>query len=546
MKIKYKIIPMVIISLLLLGCSTKEEIKEDVKEEIKLPEEKPAKPEKGGELKISINDPIILNPILNNDESIDQFLKLIYEPLFYLDENNQPIANLVEDFQYVADGTLLNIKLKEDSLWQDGEKLTSKDVIFTLDTIKSAPDNTMYKKSLENIAYYKVIDEFNLKVGLKQPYSGMKSAFCFPILPKHYYKGSNILEDVNNQKPLGNGRYKFVNYIQMKEINLVVNENWFGGNQYIEKIKAIITRNDEAKSEMLNQKLIDLLFINNLDVGKYLSDENFTVKKFDTNYYDFLGFNFENNLLDNQVIRQAIAYSLNRDSIINDLFLGFGEIVDTPIKPNSQTVEGDTSLNYSYDLTKAKTLLVENEWSDSNNDGILDKVIDGTIRDLSFDLLVNESNVNRVRVAEFIKKDLKQIGIEIKLDTIENNVLNEKLKSGDYDIILGGWRLSPILDFTFAFGSKSIETGTNFINYNSSKMDSLLNNAFVSFKDKDIVTSYNELSKYIKEDLPYVSLYFRKNAVISNQTLKGELQPNSFFKYNGIENCYIEEKVKID
>jgi len=73
MKIKYKIIPMVIISLLLLGCSTKEEIKEDVKEEIKLPEEKPAKPEKGGELKISINDPIILNPILNNDESIDHF-----------------------------------------------------------------------------------------------------------------------------------------------------------------------------------------------------------------------------------------------------------------------------------------------------------------------------------------------------------------------------------------------------------------------------------------------------------------------------------------
>ncbi len=163
-----------------------------------------------------------------------------------------------------------------------------------------------------------------------------------------------------------------------------------------------------------------------------------------------------------------------------------------------------------------------------------------------------------------IIEDLKTIGIEVipqydtRIDDFNaqtaekqwNNMIG-KIRKGDFDLVLLGWELSLLPDLSFAFHSTQIDDGSNFINYKNENMDQLLVRAFRATTRAEKKNIYGEIQKLIVEDLPYVSLFFRNNAILIDDKIKGEIKPIYSNIYNNIDKWFIpkelqEENKKVD
>ncbi|WP_058485060.1 ABC transporter substrate-binding protein [Defluviitalea phaphyphila] len=517
---KKEFIIFILISLIFTSCvnTTPKNIEEPKVEENVT--EIPLNPTRGGEINISMRNPKTLNPLLNEDYTVDQILKLVFDTLITFDKNQKPAPNLASGWSFSEDGTMLTLNIRQDVMWHDGTPFTAKDVKFSLDTIKESSDTSAYKKCIQNITSYMVVDDYTIKIIYNQPFSGSLYGLYFPIIPAHIYE-NNTENAVGDIIPVGTGRYKVADFLQGKELNLVVNDNWFKGAPYIEKINVLITPDSETDMYSFEQEILDVIITDVVDWDKYAQNQNIKIHEYVTNYYDFIGFNFNKALFQDKNIRQAIAYAIDRESILENYYLNHGVITDVPINPESW-LYSEESRKYNFDIEKAKELLGD--------------------KNVSFNLLVSIENEIRKEVAYEIQNMLKEVGINIEIEEVSQQEFINRLQTKNFDAFLGGWKLSPIPDYTFAFHSSEIEEGTNYISFRSDTMDNLIKQTFVAIKEEDIKSAYDNLQKFIAEELPYVSLYFRTAALITNDKIQGEINPNKDFYMNNIEDWFVYEE----
>ena len=509
---------------LITGCTILDEFSKEP--EIKeMKEEKPIeiKPKKGGELKLAIRKPANLNPLLNDDAAIQPLFELLFDSLIMYDENHKPTANLAKNWDFLQEGQMIQLELREDVTWHDGTPLTADDVVFTLDTIKKA-STSPYKKYIENISNYRAVDEKTIKITYIQPFSGALYALNFPIIPAHYYKNQNVFNTEKNMNPIGTGPYIFVSLDSNKEIQLKANDNYFKGSPYIPKAKAIFIPDDETSFYTFEQGQINVLEMKRADWQKYSTMENAKIYEYTIPYYDFIGFNFKNPKFQSIALRKAIAYSIDRKALLDKYYLGHGVISDTPFLPNAWFLP-EKSLIYSYSKEKGQQLL---ENSDEK---------------IQMKLLVSNENPIRVNVAEEIKNMLAQVGIEVIVESVSIDTYIERLKKGDFEAFLGGWKLSPLIDFTFAFHSTQIpevfQDGKNYIRYQDSTLDQLLKECFTSVEENKIKQSYQNFNQYFIENLPYVSLYFQNSALIMNDIFYGPINPTMYSSFKNVNQWFI-------
>ena len=517
-----------------------EEMEDSQKQEEQV-EVVPVEPTKGGEMILSIRAPKTLNPLLNEEYTVDQISKLIFDTLIDFDGTQKPIPNLASEWTFSDDGTVLTIGLRSDVQWHDGAPFTAKDVIFSLDTIKKAPESATYKKCIENINSYKAIDEHSLKIVYNQPFSGALYGLYFPIIPAHIYEGKSE-NTVGEIKPVGTGAYMFSEFIPAKELNLTVNNNWFKGQPYIEKIKAVITPDEETDLYSFEQGQLDVIGTDVIDWEKYSEQENTRIHEYITSYYDFIGLNFNKALFQDKNIRKAIAYGIDREALLEKHYLNHGVITNSPINPESWLYHQETE-QYDFDKEKSEQILKDTGWDDSDNDGVLDKLINGNKVDISFDLLVSSENTQRKEVAYEIQRMLSELGMSIRVEEVSQEEFLNRLQTKNFDAFLGGWKLSPVPDFTFAFHSSQIEEGTNYVSFRSEQMDALLHQAFTAVGEEKMKNAYGNLQKYISDELPYISLYFRTAALITNEKIKGEIKPKKECIIGNIQDWFIMGKI---
>jgi peptide/nickel transport system substrate-binding protein len=235
-----------------------------------------------------------------------------------------------------------------------------------------------------------------------------------------------------------------------------------------------------------------------------------------------------------------MAYAIDRNLIIKDVFLGHARVSDVPFMPDSWMYEPASHI-YSYDINKAREILNGDGWADLNNDGIFEKQTDEGVLQLSFELVTNADNPVRQKMAELIAEQLKSIGMNVILKMVDWNELNKILNQKTFDCVLAGYELSNDGDLSFAFHSSSIAGNTNFISYNNPLMDSLLDDVLSRAKNEDKKQALSKLQKYIAEELPYISLFFRTSAIIYNARLKGQIEPSTTGIYRNIHEWYILE-----
>lgn len=525
-----------------------------------------------GEISLPLTPFNTLNPLMNNNESYYHFSKLIFEGLFEFDDSMKPKPDLVNTYTIKNGGKTVTLNLREDVYWHDGEKFTADDVLFTINAINYAGDQSIYIKMFEslvgtgitsnkgNILNAIVIDDYTIDINFDRIYSNNLELLTFPIIPSHRFtNNSGVLKlelalKLEEYIPIGTGPYKYISYDKSKSVNLEANDSYREEEPSIEKIVGKILGSEELFLTAYEAGQIDVVPIKDVDWDKYKQNIRITTIEYISSDYEFLGFNFDNELISQekgQEVRKAIYYGINRQEIIQKIFLGHATQIDVPIHPNSWLISDEANM-YGYNVERSKEILFANGFIDIDDDGILE---DENGNKLSFRLLTNPSNKLRLRTAEMIREDLKSIGIHLILDfdtsyrddiTMEEekkewDEIRTRLSSGNYDIALLGWQTSVIPELSTFFHSSQIGAN-NFINYSNPTFDILLNQISDSYEEDVKISLHRDAQEYLLKELPYISLFYRNRALLLDSRIHGEIKPGFFNLYNGLEKCFIVTK----
>lgn len=525
---RFLLILILIMSFLLVSCE--EPIMQE-EAEIAVENEEPVA---GGTINISSVEPGSLNPLLNNSKSYNEISKLIFQGLVEYDKNLKITPVLAQSWDFVDGSNKCVIKLKDNVLWSDGESFTADDVKFSLDTIKESKDS-IYKSNLEHIYSYKVKDASTIEITFDQPYATAIDTLSFPIIPRHIYKSNP------NAVPVGTGMFKVLQYNKLKSMELIYNDKWIGElKPYIEKIHIVFINDVDAFSIAFQSKELDLLNTTSYDWEKYSEMKDVNAFKYSIMYYDFIGLNYNNAIFQDKAVRKAMIQGINRKSIVDRYLLGNATVTDVPINPNSWFKDEDAE-KYGYSRSEAQNLLKTAGFTDSNNDGILERKVEESVQELRFTLITNEENEFRRKAAEEVKKNLEEVGFGVEIKFIAFDGVKAAIDSGEFDAVLTGYNLSNTQDLSFAFHSTQIESGSNFMSYSNSEIDVLLQQAYTAMDDNRRKEIYKDLQKSFREEVPCISLFFRDAALVVRDKIQGEIRPDSVNPYRSIYQWFIPE-----
>lgn len=557
--------------LTLVGCQLdQDELGQEKDEEFA--EKKEYNPEEGGEIILPLTTFNTLNPLLTENSSYYFFSKLIFEGLFEFGLDLNVENKLAESYEIKDDGRTIDIKLNVDARWHDGEKLKAEDVKFTIDVIKYANTNSLYGEVFENsagsysssnirrIVDVVVLDGENLSIKFDRNLSNNLEVLTFPIIPSHAFGRSGTAAyrkalEIEDYIPIGTGPFKFEDYEKMKQITLLANEDFRESRAYIDKVIGRVFESEEDIVQAFETREVNIATTKGVDWEKYTQEESIRSIDFISSNYEFLGFNFSKPIFSEESgkqIRKAITYGIDRQGMIEKVYLGHGTKVDVPVHPDSW-LRSEEADQYGYNLDRAKNTLKLLELEDKNEDGILE--LNG--KDISLKLLTNTFNPLRAKTASLIKDDLERIGIRVEIypeigeekteyskEELENQwtQVSADIENGNYDLVLTGWLLAPIPDLSFAFHSSQIRNGMNFINYSNEEMDTALENSLLNGSRDGKKDSYRDLQNLILEDLPYTSLLFKNKSLLVDSKIMGDIKPSFFNPYGGIENAYIPKE----
>lgn len=482
-------------------------------------------------LTLSMRVPETLNPLRNKEETVDTILKLIYQPLIAFDEAGKPCPSIAESWSFSKDGRTLSIQLRSDITWQNGSHLTADDVAFSIETIRGAEEDTVYKKVLNYVSGYSKTGQYSLDIHFSAPFSKNLGALNFPVISASYYQGQTDPKSGVNMSPMGSGPYSMQSYSMASEMKLKANPSYVGGEPKIETISVRTTGGAETDVYAFAQGMTDIIVTDAIETGRYTDEGVSGVHQFPSNQYDFIGFNFHDPLFQDKSMRQAIAYALPKKAICDNVYLQYAQTTSTPVSPSSWLYEENVA-PFDYDTDMAATLLKNIGWVDNNGDGRLEKNGEDGLEQLHVRILANQENGARKQVATKLRDELTLLGFDVSLDLLPFEQYQEKFTTGDFDLVIGGWQMSPVTDLYSFFGS----TGSlNYIGYQDEQMDALLLAANQAIGDGETLLAYSSLQKRIAEELPYISIVYRNEAMFTSNRVGGIVVPteeNIFYTIN--------------
>jgi peptide/nickel transport system substrate-binding protein len=512
------------------------------------PQEQPEEndnPVKGGRIIFAGVEPKTFNPILNTERDAYYFLKLIFESMVDYDKDLRIEPLLAEKWDISENGNVYTFHLRDGVKWHDGKDFTAKDVVFTLEYMKSLKNKeSVYLTNIERITYFEAVDDHTVKIVFDQRFNGALDIMTFPVLPGHLYTSAQKLAEGEEEfRLMGTGPYRVKEYQPLKFLALEVNGEWWDEEPYISEFEMKFVPDESTALTSFKSDQVDLVVTTYPDWERYREGGKAEAIDFVTNKYDFIGLNFTNPVFQDKEFRKALQYGIDRNRIVEKVYLKHSVIVDVPIPPYSW-LYAKGKPEYSYDPEKAKEILNNAGWMDRDNDGILEKEIDGVKTDVSFTLTVNSDNPKRLEAAKIIQENMAAMGMDVKLVELSWEEVLDRVYKKQFDAVVLGWNLANYLDLSFAFHSNQIEGGSNFVSFSSQELDGLLQEDFRAVDPEKRRETSSKVQQYIREELPYNSLYFKKAALLAKKRIRGEIEPREHNIFLNINKWYIPKDMQ--
>jgi len=458
-------------------------------------------------IEASIGDASTLIPPLASDAASHDVAGLIYNGLVKYDGDLNLVGDLAESWDISEDGLVITFKLRQGVKWHDGAPFTAHDVLFTYQVMVDPKTPTAYGEDYKQVKKAEVLDDYTFRVTYPQPFAPALGSWTLAILPKHLLEGQDITQSPLARKPVGTGPFKFQEWSAGDKIILSYNPDYFEGRPYLNGYIFLVKPDLATMFLELKAGNIDRMGLTPLQYKRQTAYAKFrrlfNKYKYVSFSYTYLGYNLEDPRFADRRVRQALTQAINKQEIVEGVLLGLGQEATGPYKPGTWFYNPEVP-RFSYDPQRAKALLAEAGWH-PNSEGILEK--DG--KPFEFTILTNQGNDLRVRTGEIIQRRLKEIGIVVKLRTVEwAAFIKEFIDKGRFEAVLLGWTTGQDPDLYDIWHSSKTKPGElNFIHYKNPEVDRLLEEGRHTFDREKRKQAYFRFQKIIAEDQPYTFLF---------------------------------------
>lgn len=469
-------------------------------------EEESMEPVAGGTLVVAASeDPGQFNPGITTSFGPHAVADSLYNGLVALDANANPLPDLAESWEISDDATTYTFHLAEGVTWHDGEPFTSADVKFTFENIL-LQYHSRTKAGLETVlAGIDTPDDNTVVFRFNQPYAPLLQRLDVteaPILPMHIYEGVEDPTQADvNLAPVGTGPFVFDSYTPGAEVRLVRNENYFKeGLPYFDEVVFRVITDPATQIAALEAGEVDYVWrVPGPDTARITDSPDTDVIPVASGpgggyCIMTMTFNLENEILNNQQVRQAFAHAINREQILEQVIFNQGRAATAPISSELPWAHLEGGTQYEYDPEMAAALLDEAGYPVGD---------DGTRFTVDFVHFPNFSTYGEV-----MRQNLADVGIDFELRPLERDAAVEAIfnnRDFDTNIISYCNNSDPEIGVRRMYVSTNIgpipfSNGANYVN---PEVDALFDEAASTADIEARGEIYHAIQEILLEDLPY-------------------------------------------
>lgn len=530
---KRVLISILLIILILTGCASNNSGKGkntgDSIEELKM----------GGVLNLSSYTPDTMNPLVSQFSCVRDFLYLVYEGLFIVNEDLSVKPVLAKDYAISEGNTVYKINLKSGITFHDGSKFDASDVVATFEYIQNY--SPLYLDRLNNVSSYTAKGNDTVIITLKTPQANFVNNLDFPILPS----GLTVSAFGNPNSdfaPNGTGRYLYAKTLPYEGIELHKNENWVkSSNVYIPKVNIRFVRDNNAMLYAFNSGEADIITTERGRWGEFAYTGNYRAGEITTTKYTYLGLNTKSSVFSDVEMRRAVSEAIDKETLTDSIMFSHAESAKSPI----------TSKVYFKSKEEKKDIKEKTDFLKSKN--------------LSLYLLYNEESNQKKAVAQYIKKTLEEAGVKVETTEVDFQSYLDRIQSGDYQMYIGEIDLLTDANVRFMFDvapkqeempvdesgepipQSPVETPQSasnnmFCNFTSTELDGLIYSMNTSATKNDEEIAYKNFEEYFRTNVIQIPLFHANDAILVNKRLKGKIKTNLTNFYADFGELYIDYK----
>jgi peptide/nickel transport system substrate-binding protein len=476
------------------------------------------------------------------DAASERVRTLIFNSLVKKNEKFDYVGELASDIKRSDDGLIFTFTLHDGVKFHDGRVLTSADVKYTLDLLFSsefAKSASFYEGTgTDKHSYIKSVEAPDAKtvvVTLTKPWVGLLSNLVpVAIIAKDSYESQKV-------QPVGTGPFKFLRYDNAQQVvDLESFSEYWEGAPKLQTVRVRVISDMNALQAELQAGRVDIApmptSLSPDAVKRLEQDPNLQVRAFNGSNVVLITINTSSPPLDNVKVRQAIAYAIDRESLVKNLLLGLGKVAHSILPEESWAYS--TGQIYSYDPAMAKKLLDEAGFKDPDGDGPKMRFDKPIVYKLS------GSSIAGRQYAGVIQNYLKDVGIPVEIQTPEQNTLFDELRRGNFQISYTQWvggNQDPIF-YKDLFATSEIPTQTrpsrNRSRYSNKELDALLDEAVNTFDRQKALELYKKIQDIVSRDVPVFPLWYQSNIVIARKNV-GNIQVNASGDWGFIRNLTV-------
>ena len=464
------------------------------------------------------SSPTNLDPRVGLDAQSERIGELLFDALLTRDEHLNVQPGLAERWE-MPDPLTYVFHLHHGVTFHDGRPLTSRDVKWTFDSLLQGKIRSTKTSTYRSVDRIETPDDFTVVFHLKEPNATLPwnlSEGAIGIVPY------GLLDEVTT-RPLGSGPFKFVSAEPDKEVILERNNNYWGDKVRLARIRFVVVPDTTTRALELRKGSADVA-INALTSDMVLAlakEPRLTIQRAPGTILSYVAFNLRDPLLKDVRVRQAIAYAVDRQPLIEYIWRGFAQPAASVLPPQSWAYDPNLPMS-PHDPEKARQ--------------ILDAAGYRPTKGIRFHLTMKTSTEESTRLlAAVLQQQLREVGIALDIRTYEFATFLADVTSGAFQFYslrwIGGNEDPDIFDTVF-HSSNIPPKGRNRSFYSNPRVDALIDQARRESDQKIRKRLYAELQEILAQDIPYVNLWYFDNVLVHSKRVHGiTLNPSGNYNF---------------
>jgi peptide/nickel transport system substrate-binding protein len=454
------------------------------------------------------SSPLNLDPRVGTDAQSERIGELIFEGLVRRDENFELQPRLAESWQ-IPDPLTYVFHLRHDVHFHDGRPMTSADVKWTLDSLLSGKIRSAKTSAYRYVDRVEAPDNLTLIIHLKEPYAALLwnlSDGALGVVPR----GSG--EELAH-RPIGTGPFRFVSETPDRDVVIARNGQYWGKRAGVERVLFKVVPDATTRALELRKGSADVE-INALPgdmVPTLARQPSLVVEQAPGTSYQYLAMNLRDPILKNVLVRQALAYAVDRQTLIHYLWHDMARPANSVLPPQHWAYDAKAA-QYPHDVAKARALLDQAGYP-AGADGV------------RFHLVMKTSTDETTRLlCAVLQQQFREVGIALDIRSYEFATFYADVVKGAFQLYslrwVGGSNQDPdvfenVFD-TASFAPKRANRGY----YSNPEVDRLIAIGRHSVDERERAATYREIQQILNRDLPYVNLWWSNNVLVRTRRLE--------------------------